>query len=124
MFSYGETILFLFIPDFSSTIATHITYGRLAFLLYLFIWITSAMIRDKINYRPWLYIHYFSYPLLFFVFIHVFEIGTFIFAFPLIKYYCFFLLGIFILLIIFKIFRFLNIDKTRYKLIDIDSKKR
>jgi predicted ferric reductase len=122
MIAYTEGIWFLFLPDFSSTYAIHITYGRFAFLLFLLIWITSAFLRDKMSYRPWLYIHYLSYPLMAFVFIHAFQIGTYIFTIPFIKWYWIFLTGIFSVLVVWRLTRILNLDKVRYEVVSKEHK--
>mgnify|MGYP000356005588 CR=1 FL=1 len=51
------------------------TYGRIALYSMLVSWGTSALVRSKIKYRPWKYIHYLSYPTLLFALLHVPDVG-------------------------------------------------
>ena len=39
--------------------------GRFALLAILLIWLSSAIVRGAISYRPWKYLHYLAYPVLF-----------------------------------------------------------
>lgn len=103
MFSYMEKITFLFIPDLSSSIAAHITYGRFAFFLVILVWLTSTFLRSYISYKRWLNIHYFSYPMMFFVFIHALDIGSFLNAFIIIKLYWFILLALYLILCMWRV---------------------
>ena len=103
MISYGEKITFLFLPDLSSSIAAHITYGRIASLLVLLVWLTSTFLRSNISYKKWLKIHYFSYPLMFFVFIHALDIGSFLRTFILLKVYWFSLMVLYVTIVIWRI---------------------
>lgn len=75
-YAYGESLLFLALPSFETEFATHISFGRIAFISFFIIWITSAVVRGKIKYRPWLYIHYLSYAVVIFAVLHIREIGT------------------------------------------------
>ena len=103
MFSYAEKITFLFFPDISSIISTHITFGRISLLLVLLVWLTSTLFRKNVSYKKWINIHYLSYPMMFFIFIHALNIGSFLNAFIFIKIYWFMLLIIFLLLVIWRI---------------------
>ncbi|MCW1930364.1 MAG: ferredoxin reductase family protein [Candidatus Kerfeldbacteria bacterium] len=76
MYAYGESWLFLFFPYIDTHFNTQITFGRIAFLLFAVVWVTSAVIRGKISYRPWLYLHYFAYGVLIFAALHIREIGS------------------------------------------------
>jgi predicted ferric reductase len=71
-------------PTFSE-IYLHIFYGILSLFLLLIVWITSAIVRSKIKWRPWKYIHLLSYPIVFLAFIHVLDIGTFFENYFLVK---------------------------------------
>lgn len=48
-------------PDFSSNYEIYVSFGRMAVILLLLVWFTSAIIKSRIKYRPWKYIHYLSY---------------------------------------------------------------
>lgn len=77
MMSRLEDFSWIFVPDFSTGTSTYISLGKIAFILLIIIWITSAIIREKIKWRPWKYIHLLSYPVIILAFIHVTYIGTF-----------------------------------------------
>lgn len=111
LFSYMEKISFLFMPDFSSSVASHISFGRIALLLILFVWLTSTFLRSHISYKKWLNIHYFSYPMMFFVFIHALDIGSFLRNFILIKVYWFMLMVFYTGLVIWRVYIVLSVRK-------------
>ncbi len=77
MFAYLENWLWIFLPNFTTELDFHITLGRFALALYVLIWVTSAVLRSKLRYRPWLYIHYLSYPMVFLSLQHVEDIGNY-----------------------------------------------
>lgn len=72
---YGERLTYIFTPSLATEFEEHVTFGRLAFAGLITIWITSALIRGKIAYRPWKYIHYIAYPVLLAALLHVPEVG-------------------------------------------------
>lgn len=76
MYSYGESLFYSFTLQFGSDFQRSVSFGRLAFWGLLIIWVTSALIKSKIAYRPWKYIHYMAYPVLFLSLLHVPEIGS------------------------------------------------
>lgn len=53
-----------------------VTFGRFALYGLLLIWFTSAIVSKAINYRPWKYIHYIAYPVLFLSLLHIPATGT------------------------------------------------
>jgi predicted ferric reductase len=77
MKNMNMSFLWIFIPDFSLSYTTAVTYGRIAFLLLLVLWVTSALVRGKMKWRPWKYIHLVSYPLVVLVIFHVPSIGAY-----------------------------------------------
>lgn len=74
--SYGESITYIFVPELSSEFARHVTLGRIAFIGLLLLYITSALVRGKLKYRPWKYIHFISYPVLGFSVLHIFGVQS------------------------------------------------
>ncbi len=108
MMVYMEKITFLFLPQFSTSSEFHITLGRLAFILVILVWITSSFFRNKLSYKKWLNIHYLSYPMMFFVFIHALDIGSYLRNFILIKVYWFTLLITYLALVIWRIWILLH----------------
>ncbi len=103
MFIYVETLTFLYTPDFSTNLATHISFGRIALLLVILVWLTSSFLRNSLSFKKWLNIHYLSYPMMFFVFIHALDIGSYLNAFAAIKMYWFALLTIYFILCIWRV---------------------
>ena len=71
-----EDFLWIVTPNFNVESETHITFGRFALVLFLVVWFTSAIIRAKIKWHPWKYIHLLSYPIVILSFIHIKDLGT------------------------------------------------
>jgi len=114
MFSYAENIGFILFPNISSSIDMHITYGRFALLLVFLVWLTSTFLRSHISYKKWLNIHYLSYPMMFFVFIHALDIGTFLRTYIFIKIYWIALFIIYILLVMWRVWTVLSKQKINF----------
>lgn len=71
MYSFGETLAFVLMPDLSNNpMAIGLGYGRIAFFLLLIIWISSAFLRNKIGFRTWKVIHFLAYPIMGFILSH------------------------------------------------------
>lgn len=119
MYSYGQSLLFLLIPNFSSIAETHITYGKFAFLLFLIIFTTSTWFRKKIIYRYWLYIHYLTYPITILTFIHITEIGTFFRSNNVIKLHVILLGIIYLINIVHRILTYFNFGKAIYRIKEV-----
>jgi predicted ferric reductase len=75
-YSYGESLFYSIVLKRSTEFEEAVTFGRLAFLALLIIWFTSAIVKSKIAYRPWKYIHYLAYPILLASFLHVPDVGS------------------------------------------------
>lgn len=116
MLAYGEKITFFFIPNFATEFGKHLILGRMAFYLYLLLWVTSALVRNKISRRVWLWLHYLSYPILFFSFLHAASIGTFLNTFVLLKVYFFILMGVFGILVLYRLSQLFDVGKFPYVL--------
>lgn len=114
MMVYLENISFLFLPKFSSSFETHVTFGKIAFLLVILVWITSSFFRNNLSYKKWINIHYLSYPMMFFIFFHALDIGSFLTKFILIKIYWFLLLFMYIILVMWRIMYAIKVFKTKY----------
>jgi DMSO/TMAO reductase YedYZ heme-binding membrane subunit len=74
--SYNTNLFLLF--DLSSRFGIYLTIGRTALILLTAVWLTSAIFRKRLAFKPWKYVHYLSYPALFFALIHASEIGTYL----------------------------------------------
>lgn len=119
MYSYAQNILFMLIPNFSSEFNAHLSYGKLAFILFIVLLTTSTWFRKKIIYRYWLYIHYLAYPITLLTFIHLVGIGTYFKTVPFVQLYVFFLGGIFISNLIYRLAIYFNYGKYLYSVKEI-----
>lgn len=113
-----SSFLWIFIPNFSFDMEEHISFGRIALYLLLIIWVTSALVREKIKWRPWKYIHLLAYPTLFFTFIHAPEIGTLFDMYPLIAVVWYSLFFIFIAATFFRIACFAGYRKVKTTIVE------
>ena len=69
--SYGQSILYTVLPDFSSQFENAITYGRVSLWIILVIWISSAILKKKMSFRPWKYLHLGAYISAPFALLHI-----------------------------------------------------
>lgn len=111
--SYGyNLILYPFIPDISSNFELFVSYGRLAFYILIIIWVTSAVIKGKIAYRPWKYLHHIAYLALPLALLHIPTVGTAFRSGELApQIYFFVILGIYILFSILNYRQFFGYGK-------------
>jgi predicted ferric reductase len=76
-YAYGESLLtYWVIPHISTEFQKDVTLGRIGFMALLIVWVTSALVRGQISYRPWKYIHYLSYIALPLGLLHLRGTGT------------------------------------------------
>lgn len=101
---YAEQFTFLFLPDVATSFDLHVTAGRVAFILILMVWLTSSLMRSRVSYKNWFIIHLLSYPMMFFVFFHAFDIGSYLNAFFFIKMYWVVLLFMYLGFIVWRIY--------------------
>lgn len=95
---YGEKLLiYAILPNLGTEFEKHVTIGRLAFFVLAFSWIMSALLRGKIKYRPWKYLHYLTYLVLPLVFLHVPEVGSH-FDTRLVQFYWYYAVVIFLVI--------------------------
>jgi predicted ferric reductase len=111
-----ESMIFL---NFSTEYQSFVSYGKLAFFLFMVLWVTSTVARKSMNYRSWLYIHYISYPLIFFTLLHPFKIGSYLIEFPLIYFYWISLCILMIVFIFYKILDILNLSFNKFRVIEV-----
>lgn len=116
MINYGSGLEFFYQLDLFTEFGRHLSLGRMAFYLFLVIWISSAILRSKIAFRPWLYIHYLVYPMMGFVFLHALDIGSFLTAFPVIQGYWFFMGILFFFVVSYRGLFTINLLKYQYTL--------
>jgi predicted ferric reductase len=118
IYNYSESLNFLYKISFSDHFQTYVTLGRIAFFIFIIIWVTSALLRSKLNFRPWLYIHYLVYPMLALIFLHSIQNGTFLIHYPLLKAYWLFFMISFFLVSTHRFLIYFNLNRHTYKLIN------
>lgn len=112
---YGEGFLYSFMPNLSDEFERHVTFGRFALFGLIIIWVTSAILRKKIAYRPWKYIHYISYPTLLFALLHVPEIGS-SFSQQLIRIYWYIIVAVVLICLALRMRHIFGFSKREYKI--------
>lgn len=76
-FSYGgEIIDYIIKPNLALSFERSVTWGRFALYALAVVWVTSALVRGRIAFRPWKYVHYLSYVALPLALVHVPSIGS------------------------------------------------
>jgi predicted ferric reductase len=115
MYSYGENLLYLIVPQLGSEFNEHVTLGRIAFLVCVFIWITSAIIRDRMSFRYWRYLHMLGYIALPFAFLHVPDVGSHFMNSTAIKLYLYVIIITFFVFALLRLRGFLNVSASRYR---------
>lgn len=118
VYSYGENLLYTAVPDLATRFERHVTLGRFAFLVTIVIWITSALLRDRIGFRPWRYIHLLGYVILPFGLLHVPDVGSQYMAHTALKAYYFSLVVAFGIFTLLRMRGLLNIDKSPYVIVN------
>lgn len=107
--------------SFSLSVATsyekHVTLGRLALFSLIIIWVTSVLIRSKIAYRPWKYIHYLAYIALPLSFLHVPEIGS-SYSQTFVQFYWLSFIVIFFIFSALRLRHFFGFGKVHYTIVD------
>lgn len=113
-YSYGEGLFYSFVLQTNTQFDSRVTLGRLAFYLLIIIWLTSAIVRDRITFRPWRYLHLLSYIALPFALLHVPGVGSQFTTHIGVKIYYFTLVSAYVVFVLLRIRGLLNLDKVRY----------
>lgn len=109
-----DTGLSYFIPSLETEYQKHIFIGTIAFDLLLLIWVSSAILRSKIKFRPWRYIHYLSLAIFPLVYFHAKEIGSGILSNNELSLYFDFLFITFIFGLLFRAFNQFGMSKYEF----------
>lgn len=115
--SLGESFLYPFLPDIATLYERHVTLGRIAFWLLLLTWFVSAILRDKIAFRPWKYLHYLAYICVPFALLHVPDVGSHYMSSAAVKTYFFTLVVVYSVITLARLRGFLNLDKLPYTVV-------
>lgn len=114
-FSYGESLLYSFLPLIGTWSQRHILLGQIAFWILLIIWIFSAVVRDRIKWRTWKYLHYLAYICVPFVLLHIPDLGSQQRAYPLVNAYFWMLIATFAIISLVRLTSLFNLDRARYR---------
>ncbi len=117
VYGYGESLLYAVQPLTSSRFESHVTLGRISLLIVAIIWLSSVVLRSRIKFRPWRYIHLLGYISLPFAFLHIPDVGTQFMSNTAVKGYFFALLIVFIVFTLIRLRGLLNIDKFSYQIV-------
>lgn len=108
-------LAYTFIPNTSTNYEKIVTYGRVAFMLLALTYISSAILRSHIAFRPWKYIHLTSYIILPLSFLHAPKIGS-SFASSIVQAYWYSFVAIFLLFTAIRLRHIFGFGKVRYKI--------
>lgn len=115
--SYGESVLYSFIPQLGTEFERHVTLGRISFVLLLTTWFVSWFLRKKMAFRPWKYLHYVAYLCIPFAILHVPDVGSNYMHVTAVKAYFFLLALTFVAFGMLRLRGFLNLDKLSYRVL-------
>jgi predicted ferric reductase len=110
-----KSFSFIFTPNFSNQFEIGVTYGRFALYFLILIWVSSSVLRGKIAFRPWSYIHFVSYPLVAFVWIHAWQVGSVLSEFTWMQYYWIGAGIVFVGIVILRLLQVFNFGYHKYK---------
>lgn len=113
--SYGEHVVrYALVPNLFSSFEKTVTWGRMALYILLAVWLTSALLRDRIKYRPWRYVHYFSYLALPLALLHIPAIGSSYRSLSFPRFYYMATLGLFFLLLVLRLRQYFGLGRSSY----------
>lgn len=113
-YSYGEGLFYSFFLQTNTQFDSRVTLGRLAFYVLIVIWVTSAIVRDRIKFRPWRYLHLLGYVALPFAILHVPGVGSQFESHISVKAYYFTLVVTYFVFVLLRVRGLLNLDKVQY----------
>ena len=112
--SYGESLVYILLPQVGSAFEDSVTLGKISLYALLVVWFTSAIIRGKIAYRPWKYMHYLAYIALPFALLHIPNLGSSFMSHFAPKVFFFVTLITLLFFTLLRLRIFLNLDKADY----------
>lgn len=112
--SYSQSLLSMMWPDFSSEFTNAINYGKSALWIIIIIWISSAVMKTRVSYRPWKYIHLGAYLSIPFVLLHIPLTGSNYATSLSTRIYFFTILISFMVFLILRLRGALNLNKIQF----------
>ena len=113
--SYGEGWVYSFVPRFDSVANRHMLLGQIALWLLIIVYVTSALVREKLSFRAWKYLHWLAYISVPFALLHVPDLGSQEATSVVVKAYLALLALTFIAFSLLRLRSFLNLDRTTYR---------
>ncbi len=114
IYGYGESLFYSSIPNISTSYERYVTLGRIAFWSFISTWVISALLRDRIAFRPWKYTHYLTYIIVPFALLHAVNLGVQTQTNMLVKGYLYLLAATFVIFVFLRLRTILNLDKSLY----------
>lgn len=121
MIAYKRSLAFIFIPNFSTEFNSSVSYGIVAFLLLIAVFLSSAVLKSKLPYRWWHYFHLSTYLIVGLVLLHARVIGTMLNTIPLLSNLWWILSALLPLIICMRLFQWLGYLKKKYRVVKIRS---
>lgn len=116
--AYGESWLYSFIPHTATLADRHILLGQIALWMLLLTWVLSVLLRNRMAFRPWKYLHYLAYVCVPFAILHVPDLGSQQMSNSFLKAYLLLLGVIFVAFTLLRIRSLLNLDKLQYRVVE------
>ena len=121
MYSQMADWMWIYTLNFSYNRELYVSLGRIALFALLIIWITSAIVREQIKWKPWKYIHIISYPVFVIAWIHAISIGTWANEYILVKSILVIMMTVFVAVLIRRLMAFAGLFKLKYRIKSIES---
>lgn len=116
--SYGDNLLtYTLIPELGASFERSVTWGRFALYALLLVWVTSAIVRSKIAFRPWKYVHYLAYIALPLALVHVPSIGTSYRSLDAPRVYFMCVLGLLVLFSVLRLRHLFSLGRASYTVV-------
>lgn len=115
--SYSESLLYSVIPKLSTVSERHILLGQIALWLLVTVWVTSALVRDRLSWRTWRYLHWLAYITIPFALLHVPDLGSQEQIHIMVKAYFFSLVLVYTGVSLLRLRSFLNLDRRAYTVV-------
>jgi len=114
---FGESLFYSIVPHIGTLYERHVTLGRISFWLLVLTWFVSAIIRDRVKFRPWKYLHYLAYVCVPFALLHVPNVGSHYMSSSAVKLYFFGLVITFFIITLLRLRGLMNLDKIAYEVV-------
>lgn len=115
MLGYGETLLYPFLPAVGTVFERGVTLGRIGLWVLLLAWVSSALLRGRMAFRPWKYLHYLAYLTVPFALLHIPNTGSYFMSETLVKGYFLTLVVAYVAVTLLRLRGWLGLDTVAYR---------